>query len=318
MKPNPVPPIASFFQKQKESLGKYFKSSSIHYNNDFFSEGTTGRSASFFDSNSHSNSIPTLQGSILFVLFSFSLSEVLSWFGLFQDSRGLGDQERAKEFGRRWFPINDQDEFQTSRDEYNGINFEEKMEICIDSFRLWCSRSRKKGGIFHLPTWRKRLIGLSEAFSLFGVYDTFHTVFSFKHQFAIGCSLGMIFQQTVKMGLNIGLGVYVFSEIIYNIQKAGEEFKEHDERIYTYSSDDENDGASGYPFDQSHLDMPSFGLSNAVSIVLDRLDQVRVEVRRILSSIQSIDSTNHHWYFDDSEGTAIVGAIVGIILKSLV
>ena len=314
MKPARVPPITSFFEKHKESLGKYFKSSSFHFNNDFFSQDT--RSASFFDSNPHSNSNPTLQGSIIFILFSFALSEVLSWFGLFQDSSGLGDHERAKKFGGKWFQ-NDPDDSKIC-EEYNEIHFEEKIESFIDSFLLWCRRSRRKGGIFHLPTWRKRLVGLSEACSLFGVYDTFHTVFSFKHQFAIGCSIGMIFHHTVKTALNIGLGVYVLSEIIYNIQKAGEEFKEHEERIYTYSSDEEEDGASQYPFQQSHLDIPTFGLSNAIGTVLDSLNQVRLEVRRRISSIgQPMDSMNH-WYFDDSEGTAIVGAIVGIILKSLV
>jgi hypothetical protein len=316
MKPTRVPPIVSFFQKNKESLGKYFKTSSFHNNNRFFSLENT-RSASFFDSNPSSNSNPTLQGSILLILLSFALSELLSWFGLFQDSSGLGDQERAKQFGRTWFGNHNQDD--AENEEYNEATLEEKMDDLADSFRSWCRRSRKRGGIFHLPTWKKRLVGLSEACSLFGVYDTFHTVLSFKHQFAIGCSVGMIFQQTAKMVMNIGLGVYVFSEIIYNIKKAGEEFKEHDERVYSYSSDedDDDDDSSRHSFERVHRDVPTFGLSNTVNILLERLDQFRVEVRRRISSIGQPVDNSHHWYFDDSEGTAIVGAIVGIILKSL-
>lgn len=310
MKSFRLPSISSKFHKHKDDIKKHFKFSTSLRNN-FLPQSHTENS--FFSSAPNSNPIPALQETLIMIFISLLFAEVLSYFGLFQDSSGIQDQERARRFGMNWFG-----EKHDSGSEFNDDDWDIKVDRAVLSFRTWIRRSWKKGGILHLPTWKKRWLAVSEACSLFGVYDTFHAVFSFKHQFAIGCSIGMVFYPVVKTMINICLGTYLMSEIIYNAKRAGEDFREHEEKTYVYSSDDEDDQNQQKLHKSEESDVAWDSLSTPLHELFHQLDQFRLAVRQRVSIVGQPLKSEDFWKMNDSEGTVIVGAVFGMILKSLI
>jgi hypothetical protein len=166
----------------------------------------------------------------LIIFLSFTLAEIFErFFGLFQDDHGI----RSKQNTDRW-----KEDFLSNPDHAEEVDWIDRFDKLFDNLEDWWRRNtQEKNGIFRLDTWKKKAHLLADVHSIFGTLGTLERL-SFKHQFAIGCSVGMIFQQ-VAWGLgNAVFFVYVASEMMYNLKCAGEEIN------INGVSDDSDDGGT--------------------------------------------------------------------------
>ena len=274
---------------------------------------------------STAQSIPSIA---LIIFLSFTLAEILErFFGLFQDDHGI----RSKQNTDRW-----KEDFLSNLDRPEEVDWIDRFDELVDNLGDWWRRNtQEKNGILRLDTWKKKAHLLVDVHSIFGTIGTLERL-SFKHQFAIGCSVGMIFQP-VAWGLgNAAFFVYVASEMMYNLKCAGEEINingaidESDDggtsrREYFSVRDDSNrprprPRASKYHPDKFDQDSNNNSLlSGAIHACSDCLENVRHTARNSFDAIA--DTFGEHQEemnaLEDGIGTAIVGVAFGVLVKSL-
>ena len=272
---------------------------------------------------STAQSIPSIA---LIIFLSFTLAEILErFFGLFQDDHGI----RSKQNTDRW-----KEDFLSNLDRPEEVDWIDRFDELVDNLGDWWRRNtQEKNGILRLDTWKKKAHLLVDVHSIFGTIGTLERL-SFKHQFAIGCSVGMIFQP-VAWGLgNAAFFVYVASEMMYNLKCAGEEINingaidESDDggtsrREYFSVRDDSNrprSRASKYHPDKFDQDSNNNSLlSGAIHACSDCLENVRHTARNSFDAIADTFGENQEEMnaLEDGIGTAIVGVVFGVLVKSL-
>jgi len=151
--------------------------------------------------------IPSIPVIALLTILSFALSEILNFCGIFHDEHGIKAKEKADRFKEEHFHSDD---------------LEETVDRIWGSAEKWWYKNRRRGGVLRTSTWRRKWQFFVNLYSVEGLFGTIHYL-SFKHQFAVGCTVGMVFQKLTLATINVGFFVYVASEMLYNLRGAAEE-----------------------------------------------------------------------------------------------
>lgn len=240
-------------------------------------------------SSSCSDILPSLPNIILITAFSFALSEMLNFCGIFQDRPGRKGKQKSREFISQFDSDSD---------------FDTNADRIFESIEGWWYRQRnQRGGIFQIKTWKRRFNAIWNVYQHLGFAGLLHH-FSFKHQFAIGCTVGMIFHRLSMSLAMIGFYIYVGSEMLSNMQEfSSDEFSKNEMfPIPRYHPDDDNKEDSI--------------ISNILEVSSSVLDRIRWAGRKAFQSlIQMLNDSDET--FDNGVGTIIIGVVSGIILKSM-
>jgi hypothetical protein len=241
--------------------------------------------------------LPLVQNVALFTFISFAMAELLNYCGLFKDEDGIKASRQAEEFAEEHF--DSPDDFQATADRL------------WDTTQNWWTRNRRsRGGLLQLSTWKKKWHFLLNLYNMKGPRGTLQCL-SFKHQFAIGCTIGMVCQQFSLATVSVAFYVYVASEMLYNLREAGRDFANDDTNFYR-TNENQHTSSYGQNFDKTGTNK----ISNILNICSDCLEQVRSAVRqsadRVVTMLEGTDED-----FDNGVGTIIAGAVFGLLLKSL-
>ena len=221
--------------------------------------------------------IPSIPSIALLAILSFSIAEILSYCGLFQDEYGLEAKEKADQFR--------EDVFDCDR-EVSIANLEYYA-------RNWWEKNRKgPDGILCLSAWKKKCRFMFDLYTFGGIKSTLRYL-SFKHQFAIGCTIGMISQRLTFATIRVGVFVFFASEIMYNVKTIPHE---SEEAFY----------------DDVSNPRPSNVFENIISLCCDCLDRIRFTVKKSVDAVVEMFDGS-----DDSIGTLIGGILFGLLLKSI-
>ncbi|GFH45709.1 predicted protein [Chaetoceros tenuissimus] len=240
-------------------------------------------------SSSCSDIMPSLPNILLLTAFSFALSEMLNFCGLFQDRPGRKGKQQSREF---------MSQFDSDSD------FDTNADRLFESIEGWWYRQRhQRGGILQIKTWKRRFSAIWNVYQHLGFAGLLHH-FSFKHQFAIGCSVGMIFHRLSMSLAMIGFYIYVGSEMLSNMQEfSRDEFGKNE--MFPISR--------YHPDDDSKEDNIISNILEVSSCVLDRIRWAgRQGFQCLIQMLNDSDET-----FDNSVGTIIIGIIIGVGIKSL-
>ncbi len=240
--------------------------------------------------------LPSIPSIAIIILASFSLAEIMSFAGLFQDQHGIQAKAKADVFRENYLSGSDDD------------NFEDRFEQIGDAIGNWWQKNRKRNGLLRLSTWKRKVRFMIDLYGIQGFFGTLQYL-SFKHQFAIGCSVGMIFQ---RVALSVGQAaffVYVASEMMYNLKKASAEMQ-NDDDFHNIKDARGFDSFRRHDFDKNVC-------GDAIEVCSDCLEKVRFTVRSSFDAIIAVLNEDNS-PLDDSVGTAIVAVIFGVILKSII
>ena len=241
---------------------------------------------------------PTIPSIALIIFLSFSIAEIFEKVGVFQDNHGIKAKEKADQFKEDYYFFGSDEDL------------DDKVERIWNSLGIWWRKNRQRNGFLRLSTWRKKFQFMIDLYGMQGFFATLQYL-SFKHQFAIGCSVGMIFQRiTLSVG-NVAFFIYVASEMMYNLKKAGEEIYETEEFHNTIDAKSMNRRHT-----HRQWDLDNNVCSDAIDICCDCLEKVRYTVRRSFDTILDLLNEDDN-PLDDGIGTAIVGVFFGVILKSV-
>ena len=243
-------------------------------------------------SSTPSEILPSIQNVAIFTFVSFAIAEVLNYCGLFQDAHGIKASRQAEEFATEHF--NSSDDFETTADRL------------WDTAQNWWTRNRRsKGGILQLSTWKKKWHFLLNLYNIKGLRGTLQCL-SFKHQFAIGCTAGMVCQQFSLATLSVAFYVYVASEMLHNLREAGLK------KEFYRTNRNQQTPLHGQKSDET----PKNQLANTLNVCSECLERVRSAVRQSAGSLfQMLEGTDED--FDNGVGTIVAGAIFGLLLKTL-
>mmetsp|Transcript_4850 Transcript_4850/g.7164 ORF Transcript_4850/g.7164 Transcript_4850/m.7164 type:complete len:399 (-) Transcript_4850:80-1276(-) len=296
---------------------------------------------------------------ILFAtLVSLSLSEAFNYLGLFHDENGI----RAKEAADQFFERHKQ---HSSNDTSTVV--ESILSSLVIGILDWVDVNvREEGGLLHLPTIVDKIEYLvQEGRNISNGSNTNmntntsakkNTVqwqyqwrrwkrriqnMPFKHQFAIGTTLGMILHSGSVLISKVALITYMLSEVSYNIISNYDEEEERpgsngdDKEYFPYgiafsNGGNDHDGDNIESFIDAeilfeHLKDIRIFTFRCLKYVNKKLNWFRLGVRSILSSSSSSSSKKDffhnvgNWIDDEDsgEGTIIVGFIFGVALGYL-
>jgi len=274
--------------------------------------------------------IPPLPQIALITLLSFTLAEILNFCGMFEDEEGIKAKQDADEFRKEYFLDSDSDD-----DDQAYYKMETKMNNLWNAFQAWFHHNRTSSrGILRLSTWKNKYQFMVQYCNIMGPVGTLKFL-SFKHQFGLGCTAGMVFQKIVLQSVNVVFFVYVGSEMLHNLKQARDLGKEEGgqegtertrsksrERSWDNSKDDVHILPSSLFNRAKYSKKMQRKARNPLETAWDVLDSIRISVRsavtqvmKILNGMSEIDDENDDLW-DDSLGTIVVGVAVGVLIKS--
>ena len=247
--------------------------------------------------------IPSLPQIALITGLSFTMAELFNYCGIFHDEIGDSATNNAREF----------------------INSHESVEHGLADLSYhaldWIEYNIKDdGGLFHLPTVKKRVEHLFRMQTI----DFKMNRLSFKHQWAIGSTIGMVFHSSAIVIAKVFTIAYLLSEMSANIVSTHVvENNGSDSRFYNGIQDffdneedsTKTDETIDFIFDairySRRLVIRCLGLLNR------KLKWFRLKIRSIISCPQESlgEIMSGDWL--DSEGTLIAGFVFGILLGQL-
>jgi len=262
------------------------------------------------------------------ILFSFIVSEVLNYCGLFQDENGHKAKEEASHF------FNQHETIESAFFDVLGCTFDK-----IENF--W---NEKKVVI---EKCKQKLLHVMDRFDS-SQWDNINyrirwTKLSFKHQFAIGSSIGMILHRLSFEIVKLSVIIYVSSEILENIQENIQRDNNNNNKRYNpsrngvkynhnfnekdYDSDDNVDHGFSGEFDDAEsalntlcetIKASSNIFLHSLDFITEKLRWLRCGIRSILESPERILGKIFDGSWMDQEGTLFVGFLFGTFLGYLI
>ena len=266
--------------------------------------------------------IPSLPEILFMTGISFSIAELFNSCGMFHDEDGIEATYRTTQF----------------------VQSHETVESALKELSYnvmdWISYNvKEEGGLFHLPTCKRRVEGLFnlnlEGDDLDDVYNNIRSRLALKHRFAIGSALGMVLHGCTLWIAKVATITYLLSEISENIisnhdmdlkqkQQQNESSFYHNNKdairdfFYENYDDDHRDHTEEtLDFIFESCDTIKHLVFRYLRVCNSKLKWLRIKVRSILTSpIRSIEKIlNGSWLVN--EETLIAGFIFGIVLGSL-
>jgi hypothetical protein len=255
--------------------------------------------------------LPSLPAVAILTIAAFALAELLSFCGIFLDEEGVEAKRKARGFWDK--------HANTSGDAFDSID-----NIIIDLESWWHRHRTKRVGIFRLDTWKRRVNLILDTVGTFGYLRSIQLLSS-KHQFAIGCAIGMSFQKISLIAIKTAFVAYVSSEMAYNFRTAKSD--SHDE-----DSDSESESERYKKKDQFYKRRNNFfpddahsefddittslkkGLDEKSADICTNLERFRHFTRRKVDEFKTLMSEPHKTTWEDN---VIVGVAFGIFVKWL-
>lgn len=243
---------------------------------------------------SPSEIVPSIANIALLTFISFALAEIFNYCGLFQDDDGIKASQQADKFASEHFD---------SSDDFEGT----ADRIWNTAQNWWLRNKRSREKLFQLSTWKQKWNYILNLYNIKGFVGLVQCL-AFKHQFAIGCTAGMLCQNISLAVISVGFYVYVASEMLYNLREAA---RDSDEEYY-YANENRNTS----PFRSGSKESFTNPITSAMNLCTECLEGVRTAVRQSVDRIfQMLEGTDED--FDNGVGTVIVGAVFGVVLKTL-
>jgi len=293
MKSNfPIPTTKNLLAKSLTVRGGNFSRQNHRYARYYGATPFTTNTPTRPSSCSPSEILPSIANIALLTFISFALAEIFNYCGIFQDDVGIKASRQADKFASEHF---DSDDFEGTADRIGN------------TARNWWHRTRRsREKLFQLSTWKKKWNYILNLYNIKGLIGTLQCL-SFKHQFAIGCTVGMLCQNVSLAAVSVGFYIYVASEMLYNLREAG-----RDDEEYYYANENEQTS----PFRRGCEESSTNQITSAINVCSECLEGVRSSVRQSVDRIfQMLEGTDED--FDNGVGTVIVGAVFGVILKTL-
>ena len=278
----------------------------------------TSSPSSLSPSPSHSvtsNSIfPPLPQFLLITGTAFTVAEILNYFGFFHDENGNNAKRKTREY------IDSKREHRNSSSSNHSSILEDIPEIVENWFQC---EFNQEGGIFHIPTLKRRIefhLNTGIEFLMNNKQNNVDEI-AHKHQFAIGNVVGIISRGSPIMIFKVIAFTYVFSEVIHGFVSGpvytditGYQSCNKYSEYLREDLEDNNLNADDF-FDQVH-DLKT-NLMQPLRFCNDKLRWIRIRIRLLLRSpmkgLEELLSTP--WI--QSNGAIITGFICGILIANL-
>ena len=251
-------------------------------------------------------SLPTLA---ILTITAFALAELLSFCGIFLDEEGVEAKRKSRGFWDK--------HVNSSGDAFDSID-----SIIIDLENWWHRHRTKRGGILRLDTWKTRVNLILDTVGTFGYLRSIQILPS-KHQFAIGCAIGMSFQKMSLIAIKTAFVAYVSSEMAYNFrteksdshnedsESERERYKKKDQ-FYKHRKKFIPDDAHS-EFDDITISLKK-GLDEKSADICTNLERFRHFTRRKVDEFKTLMSEPQRTTWEDN---VIVGIAFGIFVKWL-
>jgi hypothetical protein len=233
-------------------------------------------------------------------IMSFAIAEILNYCGIFHDETGLEATRRKQSF------------LDISHD------FDSALEYILDGMDNWWMRNKfQKGGILQWSTWKDKVQRGIDLYTNRGFLGSLQCL-SFKHQFAVGSTVGMLCQGISRTVASTTFLVFVASEMLQNIMKDSGDGggMYHDDESYD-DHDDDDDSKSilhrhGRYSDNHDIDHGT----RIISLSLKCIQKIRSTIRQSMDAfVDFLNGTDED--FDNSIGTFIVGIGFGLLVKTI-
>lgn len=248
-------------------------------------------------------SLPTLA---ILTIAAFAIAELLSFCGIFLDDEGVEAKKRARGIWDK--------HVNTSEDAFDSF------DSLVDDLEKWWYRQRtKRGGILRLDTWKRRINLILETVGAIGVFRSIKLLSS-KHQFAIGCAIGMSFQKLSLIAIKMALVAYASSEMAYNFRTAKSKFPDEDSESESFKKKDKFDKRRNNFIPDSHSEFDDIairlkeGLDERSADICINLERLRLFARRKVDEFKILMLEPHRTTWEDN---VIVGVAFGIFAKWL-